>query len=44
LCCDFFFLAGLLKFCTLGFFFLFQLIDILLIATQVCDHICFCYQ
>ncbi|KAK3732594.1 hypothetical protein QZH41_016069, partial [Actinostola sp. cb2023] len=26
---------GLLKFCTLGFFFLFQLIDILLIATQV---------
>ncbi|KXJ24009.1 TM2 domain-containing protein CG10795 [Exaiptasia diaphana] len=26
---------GLLKFCTLGFFFLFQLIDILLIASQV---------
>ncbi|EDO43932.1 predicted protein [Nematostella vectensis] len=26
---------GLLKFCTLGFFFIFQLVDVLLIATQI---------
>ena len=31
----FFFFTGLLKFCTLGFFFVFHLVDIVLIATQV---------
>ena len=30
-----YFPTGLLKFCTLGFFFIFHLVDVVLIATQV---------
>jgi len=32
-------ILGLLKFCTFGFMLIWTLIDILLIALQVCEHI-----
>ena len=33
------FILGILKFCTLGFFMIFQLVDVILIATQVSPHV-----